>query len=104
MGKKINNGRFTADLQGEEAVVFLIGARINRLRSVRKWLPVAMAMPKMLRELAQQPELGLLSARSYVSGRDVVVVQYWRSIEQLQAYAKAGDRLHLPAWKAFNQS
>ena len=32
------------------------------------------------------------------------MVQYWRSTEQLLAYAKNRDAEHLPAWKAFNQA
>jgi len=31
-------------------------------------------------------------------------VQYWRSLEQLQAYARSSDREHLPAWAAFNRA
>lgn len=88
---------------GEEIVVFLIGMRVNRWRQLRSWLPVAAAMPRMLRELAKHPELGLLDARTYVSGRVVLVVQYWRSFELLEDYARAGDREHLPAWRAFNR-
>lgn len=95
-------GRMTADAP-PGTVVFLIGMRINRLRRLRQWLPVATAMPRMLRELMAQPELGLLSARSYVSGRTVLTVQYWRSAEDLDSYARARDRAHLPAWREFNR-
>jgi hypothetical protein len=31
------------------------------------------------------------------------VVQYWRSVEQLHAYASRPDALHRPAWTAFNR-
>ena len=99
---QVNNGRFTAQIEGE-FVVFLIGMRINRLLLVHKWLPVAMAMPPMLRELLQHPEMGLLHARSFVSGLTVMVLQYWRSFEQLHTYAHARDRKHLPAWTEFNR-
>ncbi len=77
--------------------------RINRLLSPHKWLPVAMAMPRMLKELAQRPELGLLHYEGFVGGRTVLVLQYWRSFEQLHAYAHAKDLVHLPAWAAFNR-
>ena len=30
------------------------------------------------------------------------IVQYWRSFEDLEAYAKDRDALHYPAWKEFN--
>jgi len=94
--------RMCAQVDGE-AVVFLIGMRINKLWKIHKWLPVAMAMPRMLRELGQNPELGFLGSHSWF-GRTVIVLQYWRSVEDLQAYAKNRDRAHLPAWAAFNRA
>ncbi len=33
-----------------------------------------------------------------------MVVQYWRSFEQLTAYAQNRDQSHLPAWRAFNKA
>ncbi len=97
-------GRFAAVLEGD-FVVFIIGARINRLWAVNKWLPVTQAMPRMLRELAAQPELGLLHAEPFLgSGPTVSTVQYWRSYEQLHAYAHARDKAHLPAWAAFQKA
>ena len=98
----IFNGRFTAKIEGD-FVVFLIGMRINRLFAVHKWMPPARAMPRMLQELDQHPEMGLLHAEFYLSGRTVMTVQYWRSFEQLHAYAHAKDLKHLPAWTDFNR-
>ncbi|WP_299039352.1 DUF4188 domain-containing protein [uncultured Pseudokineococcus sp.] len=100
----VQPGRRTADLEGQDLVVFVIGMRINRLRDVRAWMPVFGAMPRMLRELGRQPERGLLHARTYWSGRTFMVLQYWRTWEQLQAYAAASDAEHLPAWRAFNRA
>lgn len=84
-------------------VVFLIGVRINRPMHVHKWLPVVQAMPRMLQELYRQPELGLLSHEMWFS-RTTMLVQYWRSLDQLMAYAKAKNAAHLPAWQRFNKS
>jgi hypothetical protein len=98
----IRRERLSATLDGD-FVVFLIGMRINKPLHVHKWLPVATAMPRMIRELATQPELGYLHAEMWFS-RTIVLVQYWRSMEQLLAYAKNKQAAHLPAWKAFNQS
>jgi hypothetical protein len=33
-----------------------------------------------------------------------MVVQYWRSVEDLNSYARASEHLHLPAWRAFNKA
>jgi hypothetical protein len=84
----VKNGRFAAELDGD-FVVFLIGMRINNLWAVHKWLPVSLAMPRMLAELRKQPELGLLHASYYKGPRVAMTVQYWRSFEQLHAYAHA---------------
>lgn len=98
----VQAGRYTFDHDGE-VVVFLIGMRVNKLRKVRQWLPTAMAMPKMLAELAAHPDKGLLGYHQYWGGRTVLLVQYWASFEQLERFARASDDPHLPAWRAFNQ-
>ncbi|MGA9585800.1 MAG: DUF4188 domain-containing protein, partial [Terracidiphilus sp.] len=64
---------------------------------------VAAAMPPMLAELKRDPSLGLLHAQYFVYWRGVAVLQYWRSFEQLHAYAHARDAKHLPAWADFNR-
>jgi hypothetical protein len=99
MAKTINQ-RMTATIEGD-FVVFLIGMRINRLWKVHKWLPVAKAMPAMIKELMQKPESGFLGYQIF-GGVPPVMVQYWRSFEHLEAYAKDRAGLHYPAWKAFN--
>ncbi len=99
---EIHAGRWTAR-SDEPFVVFLIGIRLNSLWKVHKWAPVFVAMPRMITELQRQPELGLLGADTWF-GRTTLMVQYWRSFEHLEAYAKARDHAHLPAWAAFNRS
>ncbi len=100
----IHPGRFAAFIEGD-FVVFVIGARINKLWAVNRWMPVTSAMPRMLRELAAQPELGLLHAEPFLGGGPTFsTVQYWRSYEQLHSYAHARDRAHLPAWAAFQKA
>ena len=100
---RVETGRFAGRLDGE-FVVFVIGMRVNQLWAVHRWLPVSRAMPRMLQELFRQPELGLLHAEYFVSWRNVMTLQYWRSYDHLHAYAHARDKAHLPAWAAFNQA
>lgn len=99
MPKTINE-RMTVNLQGD-FVVFLIGMRINRPWKLHKWLPIPGAMSKMLKELSQKPESGFMGFQLY-GGIPPVIVQYWKSFEQLEAYAKDRSGEHYPAWKAFN--
>jgi len=90
--------RVTASIEGD-FVVFLIGMRINKPWKVHKWLPVFLAMPKMLKELQGRPESGFLG---HIFGAKVIV-QYWRSFEHLEAYARDHDQSHWPAWVDFNR-
>ena len=100
---RIIERRVCAEMDGG-FVVFLIGMRVNKPWKIWKWLPVALAMPKMIVELSRRPELGLLHAQTQFSFPNVTVTQYWKSFEALEAYAKARDKAHLPAWQAFNKA
>jgi hypothetical protein len=95
-------GRYIAR-SDDPFVVFLIGFRVNRWLALRSWMRVAAAMPPMIAELKRDPSLGLLHAQYFVYWRGVGVLQYWRSFEQLHAYAHARDAAHLPAWAEFNR-
>ena len=93
--------RVTATLDGTFCV-FLIGMRFNRPWKFYQWLPVFVAMPRMLAELQRHPELGYLGGHGWF-GRTVLMLQYWRSPEALMNYATARDREHLPAWQQFTR-
>ncbi|WP_282793412.1 DUF4188 domain-containing protein [Streptomyces sp. CC224B] len=96
-------GRTTANAEGE-VVVLLIGMRINRFRAVRHWLPVMLAMQRMLRELGRDRSLGLLGhVLLTASPRTYYVVQYWESKEKLYAYAHSPRMLHHKVWAALNR-
>ncbi|MFM8935598.1 MAG: DUF4188 domain-containing protein [Vulcanococcus sp.] len=90
--------RMSAVMEGD-FVVFLIGMRINKAWKLHQWLPVFLGMPRMLKELEAQPESGFLGHHQF----GFTLVQYWRSFEQLEAYARRSDQLHWPAWTAFNR-
>lgn len=96
------NTSTAAAVPPDGTVVFLIGMRLNRPWKLHRWLPPFVAMPRMLAELRRHPERGLLGAHIWF-GRTTVVLQYWRGMADLMAYARAGDGEHLPAWRAFNR-
>ena len=97
MGRIVSE-RMCAQIEGD-FVVFLIGMRINKPWKVHKWLPVFLAMPKMLKELQGQPDSGFLGAET----AGFTIIQYWRSFEALERYSRAADKAHWPAWVAFNK-
>jgi hypothetical protein len=95
-------GRYTAQMD-EPFVVFVIGMRVNRPLDFRKWVPTARAMGPMLRELYANPQKGFLGAETFVYWPGVALLQYWRSFEDLERFARSPDDPHLPAWQRFNR-
>jgi hypothetical protein len=86
-------GRWTAQIDGD-FVVFLTGARFNS-----KWqafraisdLGGRRGMRHMLNYLTEHPEKGLIGYET----AGFTVIQYWRSFEHLEAFAKNDDDPHL---------
>ncbi|MFE2582887.1 DUF4188 domain-containing protein [Streptomyces sp. NPDC059378] len=102
-GKPVTAGRTTAAAEGD-VVVLLIGMRINHFWAVHHWVPVFLAMPRMLRELQKDPGRGLLGhVLMTASPRTYYVVQYWESKEKLYAYASSPDMFHHRAWAIVNR-
>ncbi|MEC3656406.1 DUF4188 domain-containing protein [Bacillus siamensis] len=85
----------------DEAVVFVIGVRINKWHSVYRWLPVVRAMTPMIKELYTNKELGFLSMEMSWTLRSITLIQYWRSFDDLISYAR-GEK-HMKAWRHFYQ-
>lgn len=111
MSERTAPRRLTHAHEGSLAV-FHIGVVIRRPWRVDQWGPVFAAMPPMIAELernraqtsAEGPEwLGYLGSRTLLGGGGPTVVQWWRSVEDIYAYASATDHAHRPAWRAFNQ-
>jgi len=96
-------GRYTAQTD-EPFVVFMIGMRINKILAFNKWVPTASAMGPMLQSLFTHPEKGFLGAEPMLYWRGICVLQYWRSFEDLERFARHPSDPHLAAWKKFNQS
>jgi hypothetical protein len=100
---KVMKGRYTAKMD-ESFVVFIIGMRINNVFAVGKWLPTLRAMGPMLKELYAHPEKGFLGGEFFLYWRGPALVQYWRSFEDLECFARDRNDPHLPAWQRFNRS
>jgi hypothetical protein len=99
---KVVAGRMTADVEGD-FVVFLIGMRFNRPWHLIGNMYVFTAMPRMLRYLKQRPELGLMHAMLVFGAGGPMVIQYWRSAEQLEEFARNAGQPHHKAWKMWNK-
>jgi hypothetical protein len=87
-----------AEIDGD-FVVFLIGARLSKRHVVQSLMDLGgrRGMRHMLDYLVAHPEKGLLA---YEMGLPTIV-QYWRSFEQLEAFAKDKDDPHLEIWRQY---
>ncbi|HEY5603637.1 MAG TPA: DUF4188 domain-containing protein [Gammaproteobacteria bacterium] len=88
-------------LADDPFIVFIVGYRINKYWKVHKWLPVARAFQRMLKELDSNPALGCMGYE-YWRGSGRMCIQYWRSYQQLLDYARDKNAGHFPAWFDFN--
>src|SRR5436305_11825219 len=95
---KVAGRRMTAEIEGD-FVVFLIGARFNKLQIARSLVDLGgrRGMKHMLDHLVAHPEKGLLA---YEMGLPTIV-QYWRSFEHLEAFARDKDDPHLEVWRQY---
>ncbi len=100
---KIFSGRFTADTE-DSFVVFMIGMRINKPLALHKWVPTAQAMGPMLRSLYRDPESGFLGGEIILYRGGIGQIQYWRSAEDLERFARSPQEPHLRAWQRFNRA
>jgi len=57
----------------------------------------------MIRELSANADSGFLGTQAWF-GNPSIMVQYWRSFEHLDRYAKDRDKTHWPAWGEFNKA
>jgi hypothetical protein len=90
--------RMSVEIDGD-FVVFLIGARFNsKLEIARSFLDLGgrRGMTHMLDYLVAHPEKGLLA---YEMGFPTIV-QYWRSFEHLEAFAREDDP-HVDVWRSY---
>ena len=90
--------RMMAEIDGD-FVVFLIGASPSKLHLVRSLIDLGgrRGMKHMLDYLVAHPEKGLLG---YQLGLPVIV-QYWRSFDHLEAFARDSADPHLAAWRNY---
>jgi hypothetical protein len=95
----VRQGRWAAEIDGD-FVVFIIGARLNsKWRAYKLFgdLGGRRSMNHMLKYLMQRPEKGLLGYQS----AGLTTIQYWRSFEHLEAFARDADDPHLAVWRNY---
>jgi hypothetical protein len=91
-------GRQMAQIDGD-FVVFIIGTRPELKHPVRWFRDVGglRGMQHMLKYLSKHPEKGLLHYENY----GLLIIQYWRSFDHLEAFAREETDPHRPAWRRY---
>ncbi|CAB9527548.1 expressed unknown protein [Seminavis robusta] len=94
--QRVLKGRKAAIRSGD-FVVFLIGARANNdFDPYYQWMGDSMA--KMWKELEDNPDLGCLSTEYYFGPTGHLTVQYWKSLDDLNRYARNMSNKHAGPW------
>ena len=90
-------GRHLAEIDGD-FVVFLIGTRPDLRHPIRWFRDIGgrRGMKHMLDYLGARPEKGLLGFEM-----GFPIVQYWRSFEHLEAFARDDADPHTAAWRNY---
>lgn len=94
----IRQGRWTAKIEGD-FVVFILGARLDLRNPVRSLVDLGgrRGIQHMLKYLTEHPEKGLLGYEQ----TGLTTIQYWRSFEHLERFAKDTDDPHLDVWRSY---
>ena len=98
----VQPGRWTAELDGD-FVVFLIGAMVHDPVAAPEAARLLMAMAEMLDEVEADPSHGLLGYTRHGEPGHGLIVQYWRSFDDLERYARNPGARHAPVWRAWNR-
>jgi hypothetical protein len=100
MAAEVKPGRWTAEIEGD-FVVFLIGARLTKGRRLKAFQDLGgrRGMIYMLKQLSADPSSGLLGYEMSTFGG--IIVQYWRSHEDLDRFANDKNDVHTAAWRNY---
>ena len=96
----VMRGWYTGEMEGDFCV-FHIGLILNGNIPSKEMKQIGDAFNSMIKELEADPEkYGFLGATNYISGNtrvdSTMTIQYWRSQEHLNAYARERMSKHLP--------
>lgn len=104
---KILPGRITAQMsmQIEEPFIMLIlGIRVNDFRLFWKWIPTALYSLPMLYTLIRHRAAGFLGGQATYFWPGIGLIQYWRTFEDLERFARSKEHPHFGAWRWYNKA
>ena len=97
----IFTGQYSATTENP-IVIFLIGIRINNLWGIHKWMPFVFRIFMLRKHLKNNNQTSLLNTKTWFSWREIMLVQYWDSLESLEKFAHSKLEPHLESWREYN--
>ena len=102
--EKVFPGRFTAEAE-EPFVILRLGLRVNRLLLFWKWIPTLASTLPALHRLLRAPAPGLLGGFFLLYwSAGAGIVQYWRSLDDLEECVKSEHSLYEVLWQRYHAS
>ena len=100
------SGRFTAQIStklDEPFIVLILGIRINDFRLFWKWMPTVFFSLPMLYTLVSHRAAGFLGGQATYFWPGVGLIQYWRTFDDLERFARSKEHPHFGAWRWYNK-
>lgn len=88
----------------EPFIVLILGIRINNFLLFWKWIPAVIASFPMLYTLVRHRAAGFLGGQATYFWPGIGLIQYWRSFEDLERFARNKKHPHLRAWRWYNKA
>ena len=98
----IFKGKYTSKPE-ESFVLFIFGMKINNPFFFWLWLPFNFIFLKMVRRLRKYKDAGMLNAHLFWFWGGVGVIQYWKSFDHLEKFARDKADMHMPNEKRYKK-
>ncbi len=104
---KIFPGRFTAQVSTQiedPFIVLILGIRINNFLLFWKWIPTIFSSFPMVFTLVRHKAAGFLGGQATFFWPGIGIIQYWRTFDELEQFARSQRYPHLKSWRWYNKA
>lgn len=104
---KIFPGRYIAQVSNqieEPYILLFLGIRVNHFHLFWKWIPTVLASFPMVYSLVRHRAAGFLGGQAFFFRPGLGIVQYWRSFDDLERFARSKKHPHLKGWRWYNKA
>ena len=102
MNSQVYTGQYSAAFD-KPHVVTLIGFRINKLWAIHHWLPFLIRFFTVKKYSISKYKASVLLSKTWFAWREIMLVQYWRSLDSLEEFAQSNTEPHIKSWRDYNK-